>query len=83
MALVPLEWMSGWCGIRQGEQRIAVMDSLLFSLRSFFRGAHTPRLAHSAPPRVEGLICLRTQTEGRILVPFVSALCTFLTPHIP
>jgi hypothetical protein len=71
--------------MRRGEQPLGVMNSLLFSLRSFVRGLvpRDFRTAHSAPPRVEGLICLSIPTEGRILVPFVSVLCTFLTLHIP
>jgi hypothetical protein len=34
-----------------GEKPLGVMDSLLFSLRSFVRGARTPRLAHSTAHR--------------------------------
>jgi hypothetical protein len=79
LAPVPLKWTSGLCGMRRGEQPLGVMDSLLFS---FVRGARIPRLAHSALPKVEDLLCLSILTEGWMLVPFASAFCTFLTLHI-
>jgi hypothetical protein len=40
--------------MRRKEQPLGAVDNLLFSLRSFVGGAHTPRFAHSAPPWVRG-----------------------------
>jgi hypothetical protein len=55
------EWVV-W--MRWREQPLGVIGDLLFSLRSFIRGARTPRLAHTAPPGGGGLICLSIPTEG-------------------
>jgi hypothetical protein len=52
--------------MRRREQPLGVMDNLLFPLL----GGSYPETYASAPPRVEGLICI--PTEGRILAPLVS-----------
>jgi hypothetical protein len=72
------EWLHGkrWKPPREAWVNLI---SPLFTFPLSVRGARTPRPAHSAPPRLEGLLCCSGLAGGWLLVfSFV-----FPRPHIP